>query len=96
MHRVLNPYMEKFGVLYFEKILIYSHSWQTYLEHTSSIFETLQNESFFLTTSVNFLGFFVYFYGVYEDKLKVVVILEWPTPKRIHDVRSFHWLASLY
>ena len=34
--------------------------------------------------------------GVHVDQSKVTAILEWLTPKSLHDVQSFHGLASFY
>jgi hypothetical protein len=104
MHQVLRPYMGKFVVVYFDDILIYSPSQETHLEHLREVFETLRKECLyvnrkkcsFITTSVTFLGFVVSTDGVHADQSKVTAILEWPTPKSLHDVRSFHGLASFY
>lgn len=104
MHQVLRPYMGKFVVVYFDNILIYSPSKETHLEHLREVFETLRNESLFVnqnkcsffTSSVTFLGFVVSTDGVHADQSKVVAILEWTTPKSLHEVRSFHGLASFY
>ncbi|GLT54897.1 hypothetical protein SLA2020_280560 [Shorea laevis] len=104
MHQVLRPYMGKFVVVYFDDILIYSSSLETHLEHLREVFETLRKECLyvnrkkcsFITTSVTFLGFVVSTDGVHADQSKVTAILEWPTPKSLHDVRSFHGLASFY
>nr|KAJ0197896.1 hypothetical protein LSAT_V11C700358930 [Lactuca sativa] len=30
------------------------------------------------------------------DPTKLEAIIEWPVPRTIHDIRSFHWLASFY
>ena len=44
---------------------------------------------------VNFLGFVVSSNGVEVDEEKVKAIKEWPTPKNVSEVRSFHGLATL-
>ena len=43
-----------------------------------------------------FLGYVVSAKGIEVDEEKVKVIKEWPTPKSITEVRSFHGLASFY
>ena len=45
---------------------------------------------------VVFLGFVVSSQGVQVDQEKVKAIQEWPTPKIVGEVRSFHGLASFY
>ena len=43
-----------------------------------------------------FLGYVVRVKGTEVDEEKVKAIKEWPTPKSITKVRSFHGLASFY
>jgi hypothetical protein len=43
-----------------------------------------------------FLGYVVSAKGIEMDEAKVKAIQEWPTPKSITDVRSFHGLTSFY
>ena len=45
---------------------------------------------------VVFLGYVVSVKGIEADEEKVKAIKEWPTPKSIIEVRSFHGLASFY
>jgi hypothetical protein len=45
---------------------------------------------------VIFLGFIVSSKGVAADPEKVRAIRDWPTPNNVHEVRSFHGLASFY
>ena len=43
-----------------------------------------------------FLRFVVSAQGIEVDKEKVKAIKEWPTPKSVGEVHSFHGLASFY
>jgi len=45
---------------------------------------------------VTFLGYIVNKDGVKENESKIEAIQSWPTRQSIHDVRSFHGLASFY
>ena len=43
-----------------------------------------------------FLGYVVSSDGIKIDEAKVKAIREWPTPKNMSDVRSFHRLTTFY
>ena len=43
-----------------------------------------------------YLGFVISADGLKMDPEKAKTILEWPTPKNVGEVRSFHGLASFY
>jgi len=43
-----------------------------------------------------FLGYVVTTQGIEMDEEKVKAIQDWPTPKSVSEVRSFHRLASFY
>ena len=104
MNHVLRECIRKFVVVYFEDILIYSKSLHEHKDHLRSVLTILRvNNVFankekctFCVDSVIFLGFVVNKKGVHVDSTKIKAIKEWPTPKNVGEVGSFHGLTSFY
>ncbi|XP_048228809.1 uncharacterized protein LOC125369769 [Ricinus communis] len=104
MNHVLHECLGKFVVVYFDDILVYSKSIDDHVMHVRRILDILRVEKLyanlkkcaFCMDKVNFLGFVVSSKGLEVDVEKVKAIREWPTPKNISQVRSFHGLASFY
>lgn len=104
MNLVFKPFIGRFVVVYFDDILVYSTGLEEHLEHLQKIFEVLAEQKLyvnkkkceFLTNSLVFLGYVVSSKGIHVDPSKIDAILSWPTPTTIHEVRSFHGLASFY
>ena len=104
MNQVLRAFMEKFMVVYFDDILIYSRAKESYLDYLRQVRTTLRKENLyanqkkcnFLTHRITFLGFIVTPDGVSADPEKIKSIVEWPIPKTVHDIHSFHGLATFY
>ncbi|KAJ9550523.1 hypothetical protein OSB04_014568 [Centaurea solstitialis] len=61
-----------------------------------STFMRTMNQCTFCTDKLLFLGFIVGEKGIEVDEEKVKAIREWPTPKTVTDIRSFHGLATFY
>ena len=84
--------------------MIYNKFHDEHLVHLRRVLEALRCESLydnmdkcvFCMDHVVFLGFVVSSLGVQVDQEKVKAIQEWPTPKIVGEVRSFHGLASFY
>jgi hypothetical protein len=106
MNHVLREFLGKFVVVvvYFDDILIYSKNLEDHCIHLRAVLQVLRQENLyanlekcvFCTDHVIFLGFIVSSKGVHVDESKVKAIQEWPTPKNVSEVRSFHGLASFY
>ena len=104
MNHVLREYLGKFVVVYFDDILVYSKSLDDHIIHVRNVLTTSRNECLYVNLNkcsfcmekVNFLGFVVSSNGVEVDEAKVKAIKDWPTPKNVSEVRSFHDLASFY
>ena len=104
MNQVLKPVIGRFVVVYFKDILVYSRSNEEHLSHLREVLAVLQENKLymklkkcsFMTKKLLFLGFVVSGDGILVDEEKVKVIQEWPTPKTVTKVRSFHGLATFY
>ncbi|XP_057997665.1 uncharacterized protein LOC131176619 [Hevea brasiliensis] len=104
MNHVLRAFLGKFVIVYFDDILVYSQNMHDHLLHLRQVFEVLRKEHLyanlkkctFCMDKVIFLGFVVSGKGIEVDEDKVRAIREWPTPKSVSDVRSFHGLVSFY
>jgi hypothetical protein len=104
MNHMLRSFIEKFVVVYFDDILIFSKTIEEHIDNIGQVLDVLRKEKLyaniekctFCTYHVVFLGFVVSGQGIRVDESKVKAIKEWPTPTNVSQVRSFHGLASFY
>ena len=91
-------------MVYFDDILIYSKTLEEHLVHIEEVFQILQSNKLylnlkkceFLSNQLLFLGFIVGEHGIQVDERKIKAIKEWPIPKTVTELRSFHGLATFY
>ncbi|KAL9293433.1 putative nucleotidyltransferase, Ribonuclease H [Arabidopsis thaliana] len=104
MNLGLRAFIGIFVVVYFDDILVYSKSLREHIEHLDYFLNVLRKEELyanlkkctFCTDNLVFLGFVVSADGVKVDEEKVKAIRDWPSPKTVGEVRSFHGLARFY
>ena len=104
MNHALRAFIGKFVVVYFDDILVYSKDLDEHINHLQCVLDVLRKEKLyanlkkcsFCMEKVVFLGYVISAKGIEVDEEKVKAIKEWPTPKTITEVRSFHGLASFY
>ena len=104
MHRVFQPYLDQFIVVFFDDILIYSQSEEEHEDHLMIILQVFREHQLyakfskceFWLTEVRFLGHLVSTSGVSVDPEKVKVVMSWERPKSVFEIRSFLGLAGYY
>ena len=86
MNEVLRPFLDRFVVVYFDDILVYSGTRDSHHKHLRQVLEALRQEKLyahpkkcsFFTSEVAFLGFIISERGVSADPEKVRAIVTWP------------------
>jgi hypothetical protein len=104
MNDVFRPFIDEFVIVYLDNILVFSETWDDHVRHVKKVLDTLQREKlhvklskceFGKTTLVN-LGHIVGGGQLKIDPYKVDVIVFWPEPKSVTEVRSFLGAAQYW
>ena len=104
MHRIFQPYLDQFVVVFVDDILIYSQSKWEHEYHLRIVLQLLRDHQLyakfskceFCLTEVRFLGHVVSASGVSVDPEKVEAVMSWERPKSVFEIRSFLGLAGYY
>ena len=104
MHRVFQPYLDRFFVVFVDDILIYSQLEWEHDYHLRIMLQLLRDHQLyakfskfkFWLTEVIFLGHVVSASGVSVDPEKVKAVMSWERPKSVFEIHSFLGLAGYY
>ena len=104
MHRVFQPYLDQFVVVFVNDILIYSQSEEEHEDHLRVVLQLLRDHQLyakfskckFWLTEVRFLGHVVSALGVSVDPEKVEAVMSSERPKLVFEIRSFLGLLGYY
>ena len=105
MHRVFQPYLDQFGVVFVDDILIYSKSEEEHEVHLRIVLQVLRDQQLyakfskceFWLTEVKFLGDVLSSAsGVSVNPKKVEAVMSWEIPKSVFKIRSFLGLTGYY
>ena len=102
MHRVFQPYLDQFVVVFVDNNLIYSKSEEEHEDHLTVILQILRDHQLyakfskceFWLTKVKFLGHVMSALGVSIDPEKIEADMSWEKPKLVFKIRSFLGLAG--
>lgn len=104
MNQVLQPYLNKFVMVYLDDIVIYSNSVKEHQEHVKKVLQLLKENQLvaklkkcaFFYEQISFLGFVIGNGKVKTDPGKIEKVKDWPTPKTIKECQSFLGLTGFY
>ena len=104
MHRVFQPYLDQFVVVFVNDILIYSQLEEKHEDHLRIVLHALREhrlyEKFskyeFQLTKVRFLGHVMSALGVSMELVKVEAVMSWERPTSVFEIHSFLGLAGYY
>jgi hypothetical protein len=96
MNDLFMDQLRKFILVFFDDILIYSHSMTEHLGHLRTVFTILQtnllyakaSKYVFCSPQVEYLGHVISAAGVSTDPHKIEAILNWPLPCNIKQLRG--------
>ena len=104
MKKIFDRYGNDLAITFFDDILIYAQSWNELLQKIEKVLQILKEagltlnlkKCIFGADKVNFVGLELSKNGIVPGERKVRAIIEFPTPRNVHEARRFHGMASFF
>ena len=101
MNRIFHPFLDRFGVVFIDDILVYSKLEEEHAEHLRVVLRVLKKKQLcaklskceFWLREVSFHGHMISNSGIAS---KVDAVLQWESPKSVFEIRSFLGLTGYY
>lgn len=102
MNEVFRPFLHKFVLVFFDDILVYSHSEQEHVGQLRQVLDVIQQQKLFVNRKkcnfgckqVEYLGHVITKEGVAVDPKKINAMVEWLMPRNIKELRGFLGLSG--
>lgn len=103
MNSTLALFLQKFVLVFFDDILVFSSSYEDHLKHLQLVFQQLHDHNWkiklskceFAQRSISYLGHVIFEAGVETDPQKIAAVVTWPTPS-VKELWGFLGLAGYY
>lgn len=104
MNKIFHPYLDKFVVVYFDDIVVFTQTLEDHADNLRVNFSKLGEHHLFVKREkcsftqmkVTFVGHKIKYGTKRIDKSKVKEILDWEVPTNIKELRSFLGLTNYY
>ena len=101
MNSTLAPGLRRFVLVFFDDILVYSHSYEEHLHHLDLVFRWLAKDQWrvklskckFAQREIAYLGHVLSERGLSTDPAKIQAISSWPVPVNVKALRRILVLA---
>jgi hypothetical protein len=104
MNSILEALLKKCVIVFMDDILVYNTSLQEHVDYLRQVLTLLRSYKFFVKrskcafaqTELEYLGHIISAEGVATDPKKTQVILQWPVPTNVTELRGFLSLIGYY
>lgn len=104
MNSVFKPLLRKSVLVIFDDVLVYSKNLIEHWGHLEEVLQLMQANQMYAKESkcnfamgkVEYLGHFISGKGVETDPIKILAIIQWPSPRYVKELRSFLGLSGYY